>query len=154
MTITFPRRSENFKIRPCRRNDFAAVVELLRQLWPDRNLDTAALRKVYERGLRAKSQVYLCASDANNVRGFVSLIIKNNLWQAANVGNIDELVVDEKHRGRGLGTQLLNEIIARASQRGCVRLELDSAFHRNSAHEFYQRQDFEKRAYLFSKGLS
>jgi glucosamine-phosphate N-acetyltransferase len=153
MTRTFPPSSQRFKIRPCRRKDFAAVVQLLRQLWPDTHLETAALRNVYERNLRAKSQVYLCAFDGKNACGFASLTTKNNLWQAGKVGHIDELVVDERYRGCGLGTQLLNEIIAHAKQRGCVRVELDSAFHRNGAHEFYRRHDFEKRAYVFSKRL-
>ena len=113
-----------------------------------------ALKKVYERGLMGNSQVYLCATDGENVVGFASLTIKNNLWQAANLGHIDELVVDEKYRGCGLGRQLLNEIIAEARQRGCARVDLDSAFHRTKAHEFYQRHGFENRGYLFSKPLS
>lgn len=154
MTRTMPEALQRFKIKPCRPDDFAAVVHLLRQLWPDRDLDMATLRNVYDRGVRAKSQVYLCATDGEDVLGFASLTIKNNLWQAGNLGHVDELVVDEKHRGWGLGTQLLNEIITQARQRGCARVELESAFHRKNAHQFYQRQGFENRGYLFSKRLS
>ena len=154
MTRTVPSPPHSFEIRPCRRKDFAAVLELLRQLWPHKNLDTVALRTVYERGLKANSQVYLCAFDGKNVLGFASLTIKNNLWQTANLGNIDELVIDEKHRGCGLGTQLLNQIIEQARQRGCARVELESAFHREKAHQFYQRHGFQNRGYLFSKPLT
>ena len=153
MTKTVQQLAGRFEIKPCHQNDFEAVFRLLRQLWPDRDLDTSALRKVYDRGIKAKSQLYLCATDGENVLGFASLTIKNNLWQAGNLGNIDELVVDEKHRGCGLGTQLLNEIVAQARQQGCARVELDSAFHRTKAHQFYERRGFENRGYLFSKPL-
>lgn len=135
--------SPRFKIKSFGRNDFQAVFQLPSQLWPDKDLDVAALRRVYERGLRANAQVYLCAIDGENVVGFASLTIKSNLWEGANLGHIDELIVDEKYRGRGLGTQLLEDIIAQARQRGCARVELDSAFHRTKAHQFYERQGFE-----------
>jgi glucosamine-phosphate N-acetyltransferase len=143
----------DFEIRACQRSDFESILHLLKQLWPGHEFDSVAMRKVFHRGVRSKSQVYLCAEDRDEVIGFVSLTVKNNLWQAANLGHVDELVVDEKHRGLGLGTQLLKEIVAKAKQRGCVRVELDSAFHRKEAHGFYKRHDFENRGYLFSKRL-
>lgn len=151
--MTFVEMRSHLKIEPCRQNDFKAVFQLLRQLWPNKQLDMAALQKVFDRALNSDSQVYLCAHDGKDVLGFASLTIKNNLWQAANLGHIDELIVDEKHRGSGLGTQLLHEIIAHARRRDCARVELDSAFHRKEAHHFYERNGFENRAYLFSKRL-
>lgn len=45
------------------------------------------------------------------------------------------------------------EIEKIAKSHGCKRLELDSAFHRVLAHEFYERLGFEKRAYLFSREI-
>jgi ribosomal protein S18 acetylase RimI-like enzyme len=71
----------------------------------------------------------------------------------ANLGNIDELVVDREYRNQGIGKLLMNEMEAIAKNRGCKRLELDSAFHRTNAHAFYEKQGFEKRAYLFSKEI-
>ncbi len=141
------------KIRECRREDFDSVFPLLRQLWPDNELDAASLGKVFNGALESDAQVYLCATDGEDVIGFVSLTVKNNLWQAAKLGHVDELIVDEKYRGHGLGARLLNEIMAHAERQGCARIELDSAFHRKSAHRFYEQHGFENRAYLFSKNL-
>jgi RimJ/RimL family protein N-acetyltransferase len=141
------------RVRPCRPEDFDAVLALLRQLWPDRPLDAEAIRAVYDRALGSDAQAYLCATDGERVIGFGSLTIKNNLWQAGPLGHLDELVVDGGWRGRGVGARLLEELIDLARRRGCRRVELDSALHRVDAHRFYERHGFENRAYLFSKPL-
>jgi GNAT superfamily N-acetyltransferase len=66
---------------------------------------------------------------------------------------VDELVDDSDHRGQGIGSRLLIELMAQARQRECSRIELDSACHRKDVHRFYQRHGFENRACHFSKPL-
>jgi len=141
-------------IRACTREDFEQIFALLRQLWPDRTLDRDALSQVYCRGLASDLQRFLCAEEEEeNIVGFCSLTIKNNLWQAGYLAHIDELVVRKEKSGRGIGGALLDAIIEAAKQAGCSRVELDSGFHRTEAHRFYQQHGFENRAYLFSKTL-
>ena len=141
------------KIRACTEEDFGAVLVLLGELWPNRQLDAAALRSVYCRALASQAQFYLCAEGEGEVAGFCSLIVKNNLWQAGYLAHIDELVVAERRRRKGIGRALLGAAVDLAVSKGCARIELDSAFHRDAAHRFYESQGFENRAYLFSKSL-
>ena len=141
------------QVRPCCAEDFDAVRALLAQLWPDKPLPAASARAVYDRALASDRQAYLCAVDGGKVVGFGSLTIKNTLWPEGPLVSVDELVVDEKHRGRGIGTKLLAGLVSLAEERGCRRVELDSAHHRKEAHQFYQQQGFENRACLFSKAL-
>ena len=153
--VKVPEIKPLIRIRSCATNDFASVLRLLRQLWPEKQLDESAVKRGFERALDSGSQACLCADNNNDQAvGFVSLTIKNNLWQAANLGHIDELIVDQAHHGHGLGSELLNAIIDVAKERHCTRIELDSAFHRKKAHQFYERNGFENRAYLFSKRLT
>jgi GNAT superfamily N-acetyltransferase len=63
------------------------------------------------------------------------------------------MVVDEKFRGKGFGTKLIEETIRDSKSKGLKRLELDSGFHREKAHDFYMKLGFEKRAFLFSYPL-
>jgi glucosamine-phosphate N-acetyltransferase len=140
-------------IRECKAEDFDSIVALLGQLWPGKPLDSVSLRRVYDRTLASDQQVYLCAVCDQQVVGFGSLTIKSNLWNEAFVGYVDEMVVDGAHRGRGIGTQILDHLISWARERGCNRIELDSAFHRKDAHVFYERRGFQSRAYLYSKLL-
>jgi glucosamine-phosphate N-acetyltransferase len=141
------------QIRECCEADFDQILLLLKQLWPSRELDPAALLFVYSNGLASAAQRYICAVENGRVVGFCSLTLKNNLWQAGYVGHIDELIVDVHYRGRGIGTALLARISQEAVKSGCSRIELDSAFHRKEAHQFYAAHGFENRAYLFSKTL-
>jgi glucosamine-phosphate N-acetyltransferase len=141
------------EIRPCRPDDFEGILPLLRQLWPDKEMDAGALGKVFLEGIDSTVQDYICARSGVVIVGFCSLVVKNNLWQTGWLGHIDELVVDAPYRGQGIGTQLLEHIIKIARTRGCRRVELDSAFHRREAHQFYTENGFENRAYLFSKVL-
>ena len=146
-------KEDIIKIRQCRCDDFYTILKLLQQLWPDKTLDKNSLRLVYNHALVSESQIYVCAEEKTKVIGIGSLTIKNNQWQEGFLGHIDELVVDKENRGKGVGTKLLHHLNNIAQEKGCKRVELDSAFFRKSAHKFYKKLGFENRAYLFSKVL-
>ena len=141
------------QIRPCSNEDFEGVLAVLRQLWPDKHIDTAMLRVVYERALGSPLQHHVCALDDAQIVGMGSLSINNNLWREGYLGYVEELIVDERFRGRGIGTQLLEHLIGVARAQGCRCVELDAAFHRKEAHRFYEHMGFQSRAYVFSKPL-
>lgn len=141
------------ELRLCRSGDFESVVILLRQLWLDKTVDAVRLRPIYERALISSSKTYLCAIDENSIIGFGSLSLKEDLWPEGVVAFIDELVVDEKSRGKGIGKRLLDMLIATALEKRCCRIELVSAFYRKESHRFYERNGFETRAFVFSKLL-
>lgn len=142
---------QDIQVRYCTGNDYDAVYELLRQLWPDTLPDRKALQTVYNNALASENQTFIVALAGTRIAGFCSLTVKNNLWQAGNLGHIDELIVDSNLRGSGIGGRLLKEITQIAKGKGCKRIELDSAFHRKDAHRFYESAGYENRAYLFSK---
>lgn len=141
------------RIRTCTAADFDNVVVLLGQLWPDTRLDLSTVRSTFERALASRCHLYLCAELDQKVVGFGSLTTKSTLWNEALVGYIDGMVVDEGHRGEGIGSQILDHLTAWARDQGCNRIELDSAFRRKEAHVFYERHGFQSYAYLYSKSL-
>jgi GNAT superfamily N-acetyltransferase len=66
---------------------------------------------------------------------------------------VDDLVTDEAHRGAGYGGKLLDWCEARARERGCDVLDLESGLHRPRTHKFYFRQGLTIFAFSFSKPL-
>ena len=140
-------------IRKATESDFEKVYPLFEQLWPNKELDKTALRIVFNRGVNSDTDELLCLVYSDELIGFCAYAIVNNLWQAGYISYMYAMVVDEKQRGKGFGTMLINESIKDSKAKGLKRLELDSAFHREKAHEFYIKLGFEKRAFLFSHSL-
>jgi GNAT superfamily N-acetyltransferase len=145
--------SQTAAIDDCTASDSEAAFFLLKQLWPEKNLDQQKLARLFREVIEARSRVLLCAKLQDRMVGFGSMTLKAHFFHEGLIGWIDELVVDAPFRGRGIGSLLLNGLMAAARERGCVAAELDSAFHRNEAHVFYEKSGFEKRAFLFSKKL-
>jgi len=143
----------NATVRRSAESDFVEVYPLFEQLWPNKELDRNALKTVFNRGINSSTDELLCLVYAGEVIGFCAYAIVNNLWQAGYISYMYAMVVDEKYRGRGFGTMLIDEAIQDSKNKGLKRLELDSAFHREKAHEFYLKLGFEKRAFLFSYPL-
>jgi len=58
---------------------------------------------------------------------------------------IEDVVVDETMRGRGVGEALSREAIRRATARGARTIELTSRSSREAANRLYQRLGFTRR---------
>jgi GNAT superfamily N-acetyltransferase len=140
-------------IRKATESDFEKVYPLFEQLWPNKELDKNALRIVFNRGVNSDTDELLCLDYSNELIGFCAYTIVNNLWLAGYISYMYAMIVNETHRGKGFGTMLIKESIKKSKDKGLKRLELDSGFHREKAHEFYMKLGFEKRAFLFSYQL-
>ncbi len=140
-------------IRRARKNDFKQVLALFRQLWPDKDLNRERQEIVYNAMLESEGYELLCAERKNRVIAFASVSIQHNFWQEGQIAYITTLIVEDGYRQRGIGSMLICEIQEIARRSGCKKIELESAFHRERAHSFYEKMGFEKRAYFFSKAL-
>lgn len=141
------------QIRPCSTEDFDGVYKLLLQLWPTVEFNKATLQKIFAVTIAQPQQKLIVAVASDEVVGFCSLTIKNNFWQAGSIGVVDELVVDVRHQRQGIGKRLMERIESIAIENKCKRLELESSFHREGAHKFYETTGFVARAYWFSKPI-
>ena len=62
---------------------------------------------------------------------------------------VDDLVSDEGHRSRGVGSNLLDWLVAEARRVGCAQLHLDSGVQRFGAHRFYLTHGMDITAHHF-----
>jgi len=58
---------------------------------------------------------------------------------------IEDVVVDEAGRGRGVGRALTDAMVERARELGCRTVDLTSRPSREEANRLYQRAGFERR---------
>ena len=66
---------------------------------------------------------------------------------------LEGIVVDEKHRGRGIGTALSNKIIELAKEKGCYKVVFASGIDRSEIHKFYEDLGFKKWGLEFRMDL-
>ena len=58
---------------------------------------------------------------------------------------VEDVVVDESMRGKGVGKKLMNHVIHAAREQGVKYLNLTSRPERTAAHKLYESLGFEKR---------
>jgi len=66
---------------------------------------------------------------------------------------VDDLVTDEAHRGQGVGSLLLDWLIAEARRAGCAQFHLDSGVQRFGAHRFYLAHGMDITSHHFALKL-
>jgi GNAT superfamily N-acetyltransferase len=74
-------------------------------------------------------------------RGFLYLIKKE--LHSAPVGYMEDIFVEESHRGQGLGAEITKAIIAKARAEGCYKLIFTSRYGRDKLHSWYTKFGFE-----------
>ena len=79
-------------------------------------------------------------------------VIKNDLHKRP-YGLLEDLFVDERMRGQGIGTMLVNAAIAEAKKRKLYKLVGTSRTQRARLHEFYKRIGFKKHGLEFRMDL-
>jgi GNAT superfamily N-acetyltransferase len=85
----------------------------------------------------------LLVIDGGAIIGTATVVVYTTpAWVKA---RIEDVVVDERVRGRGIGEALVNECIEVARKRGASIVELQSARHREVANRLYPRMGFQLR---------
>ncbi|KKW19210.1 MAG: hypothetical protein UY63_C0018G0031 [Parcubacteria group bacterium GW2011_GWA2_51_10] len=113
---------------------------LFRQLSPQaKNASRAQLLNM----VRNPNVEWWVVQDGVNIIGMGILIIF--LKSIGTAAEMQEMVVDERYRGRGIGKSLAGKLISRAKARGATHIDLTSNPSRTAANAFYQKLGFEIR---------
>ena len=83
------------------------------------------------------------AREEGDIVGIAVLVLVQSLQTMA--AHIEDVVVDESQRGKGLGTQLMDKLIERAKKRGALHIDLTSRPSRVAANALYHKLGFEQR---------
>ena len=81
------------------------------------------------------------------------LYLMTNDLHDAPFGLLEDVFVAESERGSGLGTALVNEVIAAAREVGCYKLVATSRASRPKVHELYERLGFANYGVEFRMNL-
>jgi len=117
-----------------------ALQRLLPQLKAGTTITEAWLRTLLEDGC---IRLYVVRDEAGHIAGSCTLALQRlptglKAW-------LEDVVVDARQRGRGLGRALVRHAIAEARRLGAEKLDLTSSPERTAANALYQKEGFLRR---------
>lgn len=121
-------------LRPMTRADLDQVIALELALFGDDAWSREML--IGELGQQPASRHYLVADDAGQVAGYAGLLGAG--WQA----DVLTLAVATDRWGQGIGSALLDALLAEAARRGCTEIFLEVRTDNSRAQQLYRRYDF------------
>jgi N-acetylglutamate synthase-like GNAT family acetyltransferase len=129
-------------IRPAVSADVSAISDLISQLgYP---VNSEALVAMLAPLLGDRRQAVVVAEEADHgIVAMLALSARPVLRLQGWVGSVEELVVRQGLRGRGVGDRLIQYAKGLAAERGWVRLEITVA----------RRRESNRRSFLFSRGF-
>lgn len=139
------------ELREARIGDAAQIAALLEQLGYPAEED--AVRRRLERLERSEADATWVADDNGELVGLIGIHVSPALEYDGDAAKVSAIVVDEAHRGDGLGAQLMALAEGEARRRGCVLIFLTTAERRSDAHAFYRRLGYEETGRRFAKSL-
>ena len=111
--------------------------------------DPQKLHDVLQTLIDRDSTVYILAQDDEGlVIGSMQLDFRLSTWEASPYVYIEDFFVEERHRGKGIGSAMLDLALQLSRERGCVRLDLDVQQSNPGARRFYARHSFEDQQRL------
>jgi PhnO protein len=130
----------SLQIRPINENDYQAVYRLYRQL-----IGTGSIApendftRIFQSLLKAMDREAFVATVHSHVIGFVTLYYLDVLHYNGLVASIQELVVTEEFRGRGVGKALIEFVREKVKEKHCHGLEVATDLWQNGTKTFYER---------------
>lgn len=134
----------SLSVRPARYSDLEDMTILLQGLFAieaDFTPDPARQRRGLERLLDGcgKHRAILVADIDARVVGMATIQSLISTAEGGPVGLVEDVVVHEAYRGRGIGRQLMAGLAAWAAKHGLARLQLLADRKNRAALDFYRR---------------
>lgn len=148
---TNPSPTLSIHIREARAEDASVIVRLIRQMAAE-DEEQSPLDEEYVRGyLSGADRHILLAQTGEGVNGLLSYSARADLFHAGNSVLIEELVIDEGHRGQGLGARLMDALLERAHEARCREVCLAVMPGNEGAIRFYKRHGLVEEALFLER---
>ncbi len=150
-------KESSILVREAMRSDLPAIGKLLGELVSamddTEGISTGIAIKTCERLLSDVGSHFLVAAAEGTPVGFINLTIRQTALHQGPSAMIDELVVAEEHRGKGIGNQLVLAAIEKCRRLGCCEVEVSTEKANVKARKFYEHCGFQERGPLLELGL-
>jgi ribosomal protein S18 acetylase RimI-like enzyme len=118
--------------------------------WPSDNSFLASVERLLD---ERDTEFLLGFADPDGPpAGVVQLRYRWGIWRAGTDCLVEDVFVLDTARGAGLGRAMVEFAIARARERGCRRMELDTNENNSAAIGLYEGLGFTNRSSFFEDG--
>jgi len=132
-----------WRAAPEEAGEVARLMAAFRDWWARDWPDDASFRASVERIIaRDDSEYLLAAADDGPPSGVAQLRFRWTVWWEAEDCWIEDVFVEQRARGAGLGGALVEAALERARERGCRRVDLDVDNDNAPARALYESLGF------------
>ncbi len=128
------------------RSDIPRLTELLgllfsqeREFTPDQEKQREALEAILAD--RSRGRIFV-AREGSEVVGMASLLYTVSTAEGGKAALFEDLIVDPKHRRKGIGSKLVNYVIQQARAEGVLRITLLTDLENDTALGLYRKLGF------------
>ncbi len=143
--------SESVIIRSMRAEDNPYVAQLISQLSYECTPRQAQVRM--EKIIDHPDYGSFVAQVDGQVVGLLAVHLSFQLTRDGRQARVIALALDSQHRGRGIGSQLMEHLESWLEKQQVTRVMLNTRLDRSAAHMFYERLGFRRTGYRFVKTL-
>ena len=86
--------------------------------------------------------IKVVAEENGQILGRARLYIMFNDLHKDPFGFLEDVFVEEKSRGKGIGTKLVNKVIDEAKKQNCYKLICTSRYEKPEVHSLYEKLGF------------
>lgn len=139
------------RVRTAVRQDIPRIIELYEDLTEEKlDLSAETIERVFSEIAELPEHNFLVAEEDGFVLGTLFVLIVPNLSHNAHPwGCIENVVVDRRFRGKGIGHLLMESAAEFCREAGCYKIQLLSHKKRLEAHKFYRALGYEDSALGF-----
>ncbi len=142
------------EIAALQEGDLADLAQLYQQLLPN-DISIARMRAAFERNRNNENHLILAAKLDNKLVGTLLAVVCEMLFgQCKSFMVIEDVIVDEGQRRKGIGTALMQFAEEYARSRNCTYIMLITDADRLGSQEFYRSLGYATEEYkAFKKSL-
>ena len=142
--------SKNILIKEILPKNMDTIIPLVAQL--NKDVSDKALRQRLSQMI-TKDFHCLGAYEGETLVGVAGYWLGFRLWCGKYI-DVDNFVVDENHRNKGIGKLLMKEIYKIAKTNECDISVLDTYTQNHKSHKFYHHEDYQIVGFHFYKKLN
>lgn len=131
----------HINIRKVEKQDLDFVYKAICEL-ENEVLDFEVFERIFNENISNSKNLYLIAENESEGLGFISFHTQNLLHHCGLVGEIQEFFIHQKHRGKGVGRLLINEIKDFAEQHNLKSIEVTTNKRRVENVAIYENLGF------------